>query len=83
MIQEDLEGTVVLFPCSKAVPAAQLTAVRQVVVLDGGWRECVRMNAWLGGGLKAGGPLTGSRVVALEWPTAPMGQRPGPSLMPW
>ncbi|CAE8723538.1 unnamed protein product, partial [Polarella glacialis] len=49
LISEDLEGTVVLFPSKDAVQARELGAqaamqVRQVVVLDGGWRETSRMN---------------------------------------
>ncbi|CAK9061437.1 Hypothetical protein SCF082_LOCUS32176 [Durusdinium trenchii] len=59
IIDEDMEGTVVLFPSENAVQASELAPeraapvrpVRQVLVLDGGWRECVRMNAWISLGL--------------------------------
>jgi len=45
---DDEEGTVVLFPSPDAVEAGSLAAApRQVIVLDGGWRECVRMNSWI------------------------------------
>ncbi|CAJ1378867.1 unnamed protein product [Effrenium voratum] len=42
VIQDDEEGTVVLFPSESAIQAQSLAeAPRQVVVLDGGWRECI------------------------------------------
>lgn len=48
IIKDDPEGTVVLFPSETAVQATELSETpRQILVLDGGWRECVRMNAWI------------------------------------
>eukprot|EP00439_Symbiodinium_sp_Y106_P027833 s2250_g3.t1 len=48
LLVDDEEGTVVLFPSPDAVEAGSLAAApRQVIVLDGGWRECVRMNSWI------------------------------------
>ncbi|CAE7428152.1 tapT [Symbiodinium necroappetens] len=48
LLVDDEEGTVVLFPSPDAVEASSLAAApRQVIVLDGGWRECVRMNSWI------------------------------------
>ncbi|CAE7580753.1 unnamed protein product [Symbiodinium pilosum] len=48
ILEDDEEGSLVLFPSPDAVQAQSLgTAPRQVVVLDGGWRECVRMNNWI------------------------------------
>mmetsp|Transcript_17744 Transcript_17744/g.40967 ORF Transcript_17744/g.40967 Transcript_17744/m.40967 type:complete len:265 (-) Transcript_17744:107-901(-) len=51
-IVDDLEGTVVLYPSESAVPAVDLVAdgctpPRHIVVLDGGWRECKRLNDWI------------------------------------
>eukprot|EP00913_Durusdinium_trenchii_P024236 g22755.t1 len=53
IIDEDMEGTVVLFPSENAVQASELAPeraapvrpVRQVLVLDGGWRELLG-NKW-------------------------------------
>eukprot|EP00435_Cladocopium_sp_Y103_P068135 s221_g31.t1 len=48
IIKDDPEGTVVLFPSETAVQATELSETpRKILVLDGGWRECVRMNAWI------------------------------------
>ncbi|CAJ1363315.1 unnamed protein product [Effrenium voratum] len=54
LLREDVSGTVVLFPSDLALPAAELAAlgdteprVRRVVVLDGGWAQCKKMNQWL------------------------------------
>eukprot|EP00928_Gymnodinium_smaydae_P090949 TRINITY_DN7465_c0_g1_i1.p1 TRINITY_DN7465_c0_g1~~TRINITY_DN7465_c0_g1_i1.p1 ORF type:complete len:287 (+),score=48.74 TRINITY_DN7465_c0_g1_i1:86-946(+) len=48
LLREDPEGTVVLFPSPTAVTAADLARAgdlpRCIVVLDGGWRECKKMN---------------------------------------
>merc|ERR1711971_792184 len=54
LLQEDPDGTVVLFPAPGAVSASELRAAgtprerdalpRCIVVLDGGWRECKKMN---------------------------------------
>lgn len=50
-LEEDPVGTVVLFPAVDAVQASSLssTAVlpRRIVVLDGGWAQCKKMNEWI------------------------------------
>lgn len=52
-IEEDPAGTVVLFPSADAIKASELALresamlPRLIVVLDGGWRECKRMNEWI------------------------------------
>ncbi|CAE7477524.1 unnamed protein product [Symbiodinium natans] len=50
LLREDVSGTAVLFPSPDAVPAAALAeaeAPRRIVVLDGGWAQCKKMNQWL------------------------------------
>eukprot|EP00930_Biecheleria_cincta_P003667 TRINITY_DN104596_c0_g1_i1.p1 TRINITY_DN104596_c0_g1~~TRINITY_DN104596_c0_g1_i1.p1 ORF type:complete len:261 (-),score=46.75 TRINITY_DN104596_c0_g1_i1:138-920(-) len=48
---EDPVGTVVLFPSADAVQAASLSTTaalpRRIVVLDGGWAQCKKMNEWM------------------------------------
>mmetsp|Transcript_42097 Transcript_42097/g.78224 ORF Transcript_42097/g.78224 Transcript_42097/m.78224 type:complete len:268 (+) Transcript_42097:66-869(+) len=52
LLREDIEGTVVLFPSPGALPATALAAKaaipRRIVILDGGWAQCKKMNQWLG-----------------------------------
>lgn len=51
LFAEDPEGSVVLFPGPSAMPAAELAETgrrpRRIFVLDGGWKECKRINQWI------------------------------------
>jgi len=62
LIKQDRDGTVVLFPSPDAVDAHTIandvrsgvldgacsrSFPRCIVILDGGWRECKRMNDWI------------------------------------
>mmetsp|Transcript_16551 Transcript_16551/g.37324 ORF Transcript_16551/g.37324 Transcript_16551/m.37324 type:complete len:248 (-) Transcript_16551:52-795(-) len=67
-ILADPGGTVVLFPAEGAVEAGSLTggggeAPRCIVVLDGGWRECKRMNSWIDPRIRRCIVTTASREV--------------------
>jgi len=50
-MDEDPEGCIVLFPAADATTAAALAQggvqPRLIIVLDGGWSECKRMNVWI------------------------------------
>eukprot|EP00747_Dinoflagellata_sp_TGD_P219013 gnl/TRDRNA2_/TRDRNA2_91187_c0_seq1.p1 gnl/TRDRNA2_/TRDRNA2_91187_c0~~gnl/TRDRNA2_/TRDRNA2_91187_c0_seq1.p1 ORF type:complete len:288 (+),score=55.55 gnl/TRDRNA2_/TRDRNA2_91187_c0_seq1:212-1075(+) len=58
LIDEDPGGTAILFPSHDAVDARDFATkigdesnkkpLARIVVLDGGWRECRRMNEWIG-----------------------------------
>ncbi|CAE7300590.1 unnamed protein product, partial [Symbiodinium pilosum] len=53
LLREDVAGTAILFPSPDALPAAAMAAVvageapRRIVILDGGWAQCKKMNQWL------------------------------------
>jgi len=58
ILEEEASQTVVLFPSSGAIPASELgsgcdegdrhpSSNKTILVLDGGWRECKRMNDWI------------------------------------
>ncbi|CAE7943335.1 unnamed protein product, partial [Symbiodinium necroappetens] len=51
LLREDVAGTAVLFPSADALPAAALAEAaqppRRIVILDGGWAQCKKMNQWL------------------------------------
>uniref|UniRef100_A0A7S1F734 tRNA-uridine aminocarboxypropyltransferase n=1 Tax=Noctiluca scintillans TaxID=2966 RepID=A0A7S1F734_NOCSC len=51
VLAEDVPRTAVLFPSPDAVPASSLVPVgaspSRIVVLDGGWNECKRINEWI------------------------------------
>lgn len=63
IVSEDPEGTAVLFPTPGAITAQELAAARGgsspaasdlprcIIVLDGGWRECARMNRSIDAGV--------------------------------